>query len=119
MVTSGEEYEKVTAELLKHQRIFQQDGAKPHQTNRVRDYLGRKGVPYIPDWPPYSPDLSMVERVWPLLDERVSQLHPTSMRDLMSAISAAWDSIKQSEINATCSGFHGKLKEVRAKGGRC
>jgi hypothetical protein len=110
---------KVASSLADSHRIFQQDGAKPHQTNRVRDYLGRKGVAFIPDWPPYSPDLNMVERVWPLLNERISEQHPTTLSELKSAIKKAWRSIKQSEIDALCKGFGGKLQEVLANGGRC
>ena len=93
--------------------------AKPHQNNRVRDYFIKKGIEYVDRWPPYSPDLNMIELVWPLLNERIAQRHPSSMPELQTAIKAAWKSISVEEINAICSGFRGKLKEVFAKGGCC
>lgn len=100
-------------------KVFQQDGAKPHANDRVRTYLRRHKVQYIEDWPPYSPDLNMIELVWPLLNRRVAEYHPETLEELKPAIVRAWASISQAEIDAICSNFHQKLAEVRAKGGRC
>lgn len=109
----------IASELDTKRRIFQQDGAKPHQNNHVREYFGRKGIQHIADWPPYSPDLNMIEYVWADLNERVAERHPRTMQELQAAIKAAWDSIPQMAINTTCKGFENKLKEVLAKNGHC
>ncbi len=110
---------KVSPSLTSRGRIFQQDGAKPHQNSRVRSYLEKKGVDYIKDWPPYSPDLSFIELMWPLLNRHVAERHPATMQQLRNAVIAAWGSISQQDIDAICRGFKKKLQEVLGKSGRC
>ena len=82
---------------IKSNRILWQDGAKPH-TSAV-GYLRRKGMRYVSDVPPYSPDLNQVERVWKLLNARVAEKAPTSMAQLKSAARAAWAEIPQKTID--------------------
>jgi transposase len=109
----------VVPQLLKERRIFQQDGAKPHQNNHVRDYLKGKKVEVMESWPPYSPDINMIELLWPLLNRRVAELYPHTLDELLEAVKTAWDSITQDEIDAICRGFAGKVAEVCGKGGAC
>lgn len=109
----------IVAKVSAQRRIFQQDGARPHQNNHVRDYLRKKDVMYIEDWPPYSPDLNMIEYVWPLLNARISELQPVTMQELKAAIPKAWANIPQQEIDAVCKGFRNKLNEVLRNNGRC
>ena len=109
----------VVNELAGQQRIFQQDNATPHKCSGVFSYLRRKNVDFIDNWPPYSPDLNMVELVWPLLNTRVSEQHPTGWESLRTSIHSAWDSIKQEEINDLCLGFQSRVHDVLKQGGSC
>ena len=109
----------IVSKLSTQRRIFQQDGAKPHQNNRVREYLLMKGVEHIEHWPPYSPDLNMIELVWPILNRRIAERHPTTMPELQAAIKTAWGSITQPEIDAVCGGFQSRLRAVVKRNGRC
>jgi transposase len=109
----------VVPRLVAERRIFQQDGAKCHQNTHVRDYLKSKKVEVVDPWPAYSPDLNMIELLWPLLNERVAVQHPSTLVELEAAIQKAWDSITQAEIDARCAGFGSKVVEVVRKRGTC
>lgn len=98
-------------------RIFQQDGARPHVHHSVHNYLNAKGIEYIQNWPPYSPDINCAELIWPLLNERVAKQHPGTLDELTQAIRKAWSSITQQEINNRCEGFFKQAKTVVKNGG--
>ena len=100
-------------------RTFQQDGAKAHTSARTVSYLRRKQVDFIEDWPPYSPDLNCIELVWPLLNQRVAQLHPVNLDELKTAIVAAWRSISQNEIDNICGEFRPRVRRSLAAAGSC
>lgn len=78
---------------------FQQDGAPPHSTNMILDYLRdnfgdrviarnfttRFGDGY--EWPPYSPDLSPLDfYLWGYIKDSVYSNRPRTLEELKSAI---------------------------------
>ena len=113
----------VVAALKAKGRIFQHDGASPHgrgaSESVAEKFLRNKGVTVMRPWPPYSPDLNMIEYLWPLLNARVAALHPRNLAELKVAVKQAWASITQQEINAICRGFKGRCEAVRRAGGAC
>ena len=52
-------------------------------------------------WPPYSPDLSLIEHLWDVLDRRVrNRLQPpTTLQTLRLVLKQEWNAIPQAEIN--------------------
>ncbi|GFX97626.1 transposable element Tcb2 transposase [Trichonephila clavipes] len=46
--------------------IFQQDNARSHNANTVRDFCSAQPLQLLP-WPAYSPDMSPIEHVWYLV----------------------------------------------------
>lgn len=56
-----------------HHLTFQQyDAAQLHIGRIRRDVPGEEGLP-VPNWQPYSPDVSPVEHLWDALNSRVPQ----------------------------------------------
>lgn len=100
-------------------RIFQQDGARPHWQHTVLPYIKQHEVDVIQDWPANSPDLNVIEELWPELNRRVANLAPTTNAGLVSAIHQAWQSIPMSVINAHINSFQNKLQKCVRNGGRC
>ena len=81
--------------------------------------IERASIEVMEVWPPYSPDLNMIELVWPLLNKRVAVRHPNTLDELTAAIKSAWVSITQGEIDAICSGFVQKVLEMHQNNGHC
>ena len=52
--------------------VLQHDNAPPHQTPEVA--ATRRQWARLLQWPPHSPDLSVIEFVWNTMDRRVLQL---------------------------------------------
>jgi hypothetical protein len=63
---------------LDHNAIFQQDNAPIHTTNLVRDTLDKFGCD-IMEWPPYLPNLNLIENLWALLKAAILKQHPELM----------------------------------------
>ena len=51
------------------------DGAGPHRGLIVRDILQEMHIRVI-EWPPYSPDLNLIESLWALMKATLYRLHP-------------------------------------------
>ncbi len=73
-------------------------------------FLARKGVNLMPDWPAYSPDLSMAELAWPLLNRGVANRAPRTLEQLTTAIVEAWAEIPQEKLDSIARGWLAKLR---------
>lgn len=51
--------------------IFQQDGATCHQTPLTIRYI-KKRARILPGWPPNSPDISPIENLWVIMENRLN-----------------------------------------------
>lgn len=98
--------------LVAGNRILIQDGARPHVRFSVKQYMARKKLCWVENWPPYSPDLNMIESIWPELNRRIGQKCPKSLEELVMAAKEAWDELPQAVINAHCMRFAKKVAEV-------
>jgi hypothetical protein len=102
----------VHKDLMKNGRIFQFDGARCHVAKRSVEYLTKKDVKYIPDWPPYSPDLNMIEGLWGVLKKRIAQRVPRGYDELVRVAKEEWNRIPESTIDAYVLGFRGKCSAL-------
>lgn len=97
--------------------IFQQDGAKSHTAHAITNYLKRKRISVMENWPARSPDLNPIENLWAILARDVAHLGPVDDASLRTCVQTAWDSIPQSTIdNFVLSFKRRKLDVIRAKG---
>ena len=78
-------------------------------------YLRRKKINAV-KFPPYSPDLNMVERIWALLNKKVSRYGPFQNADeLRAATQRAWADITMKEVNDVCRDFKSQVEAVFSK----
>ena len=66
-------------EIIKSDNIdIQMDSAKYHWTTKVFQFYYEKRVKLV-DWPPYSPDLNLIENVLSLMKRKISGRKHTLM----------------------------------------
>lgn len=109
---------------------FQQDGAPPHRTHAVFDFLHQhfgsrviaQGFPNRIqggiDWPPYSPDLNPLDFfLWGYLKDRIYRDRPKSLDELRKAIENEIRAISGDMLQRVIEGFEHRLRHVITAGG--
>ena len=61
---------------------FIQDNASIHITHKVKAWFREHGIPFILNWPPYSPDLNPIEHIWWALKTRMCEMFPEVSADI-------------------------------------
>lgn len=102
----------VSAKLVREGRLFQQDGARSHASKVTRAYLARKKVQLLEPWPPYSPELNAIERIWKELNVRVGARCPMGADELVAVVKQEWEALPQAVINAHCEHFKHQVNEL-------
>lgn len=105
----------ITNRIVRERRILMHDGARSHTAKKTMEYLTRqKRARVLDDWPPYCPDLNVIERVWKELKEAVGKMCPLTVEELTAAVKTAWDAIPQATINRHCAHFPKQLRALAA-----
>lgn len=102
----------------RHDVIFQQDNARPHTARICREFLDEQEVQLL-DWPAYSPDMSPIEHLWDVLDQRVRQrvAPPENVRQLRAALLEEWDNIPQRTIDNLVTSMRRRCTALSEAGG--
>ena len=65
----------------KYKRFWsQQDNARPHVSKTAMSFFAVNGVQLL-DWPPYSPDLPLIENIWSILKNFLYNGQPFSTKE--------------------------------------
>lgn len=99
---NSDEYQRVLREglipLLEQNSIFQQDNATPHVSKGTQNFLNKKGVCMLSDWPAQSPDLNLIESLWKDLKEKVAARKPKSKEELWVFAADEWEKMTVASI---------------------
>ncbi|GFU16095.1 transposable element Tcb1 transposase [Trichonephila clavipes] len=71
--------------------IFQQDNTRPHVARIVQRFFVNHQIELLP-WPTRSPDLSPIENMWSMVDQRLTQITSPAATpyQLWQRVEAAW-----------------------------
>ena len=68
-----------------------QNNARPHVSKETLDVLQELQIDLLPDWPPYSPDLNIIEVSRAIMERRVETYQPKTIEELIYVIREVWD----------------------------
>jgi transposase len=71
--------------------IFQQDNAPCHQSRSTMAFLEEHNINTMP-WPPYSPDLNIIENLWGVMKRKIHRKPYTGQETLIEAVQELWSS---------------------------
>ena len=100
-----------------NQWIFQQDNARPHTAKVTIEALKADGINVLEHWPPYSPDLNVIELVWAIMKRRIDARPKTTIDDLKRVIQEVWDELSFETINKLIDSVQQRLQLVVEKHG--
>ena len=66
------------------------------------------------DWPPYSPDLNVIEVIWAIMEMRVEKLCPKTIEELKSIIIDVWNSLSWQTIAGLICTMQDRLSTVNS-----
>lgn len=108
---------------------FQQDGAGGHRAYDTQDWIKQNFPDFISvdphwknpigDWPPNSPDLTVMDYfIWPYLESKACSKPHNSIAELKASLVKEWDKIPQEMIQNAIDNFPKRLRKcIDANGG--
>ena len=71
---------------------FQDDNAPVHTAKDVKNWMVKKKINILADWPSQSPDLNPIEHLWGELERRLKKhaVHPKNKSELEVAVKEEW-----------------------------
>jgi transposase len=121
------EYQRVLKEGLQginkkypHGWVLQQDGDRAHTSAETAKWMSNRkpSITVLQGWPANSPDLSIIENVWPLLKDSIAGREPKSTEQLIKFAKEEWSKLKPDFFKTLINSVPNRLSLVlKAKGG--
>jgi hypothetical protein len=103
-------------EPLGRQWWFLQDNDPKHKSREVQTWLHNKGIACI-DFPPYSPDLNLIEHLWADLARRIEEHQDTTMEQLQDRVEAEWQATSVEFLRTLVHSMPARCQAVVEAGG--
>ena len=71
----------------------------------------------LKDWPPYSPDLNIIEVIWAIMKRRLDAIPSATLDQMKVVIMQVWNELEFSTINKLVDSIYNRMALVIAKGG--
>jgi transposase len=91
--------------------IFQQDNAKVHTANIVKEYFHKYKIAVM-DWPVNSPDLNPIESLWAYLKQQLDQYDtdPKCLDELWERVQDVWENVPDNFIQSLYSSMPRRMR---------
>jgi len=93
--------------------VLIQDSAPGHTAGDTKQDLRERGIIVI-FWPPFSPDLNPIERVWHIIKNYLQDNYPENMSydQLRVAVKDAWEKVREHEFRDLIESMPARCKAV-------
>ncbi|KHJ77785.1 hypothetical protein OESDEN_22595, partial [Oesophagostomum dentatum] len=96
---------------------FQQDNARIHVNRSTAAFLNEHSIPVL-DWPPYSPDLNLIENLWGILVRKVHANNKQYRTRVETCSRASLDAIEPGILEKLANSMLSRLLElISGRGG--
>jgi hypothetical protein len=92
--------------------VLQQDNARPHIKKDIIEVMEYTGITILKPWPPYSPDLNIIERVWAIMKRRALEHRPKTIPHLKAVVEEVWANLSLDTINRLVAEMPRRLSQV-------
>jgi transposase len=94
-----------------------QDSAPCHTSKTTQDFLEKKGVCVISDFPPVSPDINIIENMWSLLKNRVACHSVKTLNELWAVCENEWQDIPNDTVQKLYDSIPSRIQAIlKSKG---
>ena len=97
--------------------VFQQDNARPHIALKTMEHLRELQVKLLANWPPYSPDLNIIEVVWAIMKRRLNAIQARTLADVKRVVLQVWEDLSFETINNLVEQMPKRMKALVNKNG--
>ena len=77
--------------------FYQHDNARLHVSKMTQGFFKKNNIKQL-KWPANSPDLNIIENIWPILDDKLLKLSINNLGDLKKGIEKVWSEISTDTI---------------------
>ena len=99
---------------------FMQDHAPGHAAKSTREDMAERGI-YPIEWPPYSPDLNLIETVWNKMKDWLGARYPeqrVSYDVLREHVQETWNAIDENLLEELLESMPDRCEAVIAEEGK-
>src|SRR5277367_3516824 len=111
--------------MLQFGTIFMHDNALIHTAHLIRDFLRAYQIDVM-DWPPYSPDLNLIENLWAMLKAEMYRQFPDlvgmdnieqTLGYLIQCAMQTWELLAEPILNRLIDTIEHRVEAVRRANG--
>ena len=78
--------------------VFQHDNAPSHKARLTIDFLRENHIALLKDWPPYSPDLNIIENMWAFVKRKLRRENIETKDQLTAKMLEIWNSQETNDL---------------------
>ena len=103
------EFYKEDLERLGKNLYFQQDNATCHVGKKSMDFIKNNFTNYLDFWPANSPDLSPIEELWSIVEERLNKYQFKNTEEMARKLQWIWNRVPKTICRNLVNSFDEKI----------